>query len=69
MIYYLKCFWDKIFHGGTKDMIISKVTQFLVRNIVMGKVTYLEVIEARPELKEEIDAYIEQQGLTIDKTK
>ena len=50
-------------------MKISKVTQFLVRNIVMGKVTYLEVIEARPELKEEIDAYIEQQGLTIDKTK
>lgn len=49
-------------------MKISATAQFLVRNIVMGKVTYLEVIEAKPELKEQIDAYIEAQGLTVDKT-
>ncbi len=50
-------------------MKITATAKFLVRNIVMGKVTYLEVIEAKPELKEQIDAYIEQQGLEIDKTK
>lgn len=49
-------------------MRISTTAKFLVRNIVMGKVTYLEAIEARPELKEQMDAYIEQQGLAIDKT-
>jgi len=50
-------------------MKISATAKFLVRNIVMGKVTYLEVIEAKPELKEQIDTYIEQQGLEIDKSK
>ena len=50
-------------------MKISTTAKFLVRNIVMDKVTYLEVIDARPELKEQIDAYIEQEGLEIDKTK
>lgn len=49
-------------------MKISATAKFLVRNIVMGKVTYLEVIEAKPELKEQIDAYIEQQGIVVDKT-
>jgi hypothetical protein len=49
-------------------MKVSKTVQFLVRNIVMRKVTYLEVIEARPELKDEIDAYIEQEGIKVDKT-
>lgn len=49
-------------------MKISATAKFLVRNIVMGKVTYLEVVEAKPELKEQIDAYIEQQGLNVDKT-
>lgn len=49
-------------------MKISATAKFLVRNIVMGKVTYLEVVEARPELKEQIDAYIEQEHLEIDKT-
>ena len=50
-------------------MKISATAKFLVRNIIMGKVTYLEAIEAKAELKEEIDAYIEQQGLVVDKTK
>ena len=49
-------------------MKFSKTVQFLVRNIVMGKVTYLEVVEARPDLKDEIDAYIKQEGLLIDAT-
>lgn len=49
-------------------MKISATARFLVRNIVLGNVTYLEVIGKKPELKEQIDAYIEQQGLDIDKT-
>lgn len=49
-------------------MKISATAKFFVRNILLGKVTYAEVIEARPELQAQIDAYIEQQGLDIDKT-
>ena len=49
-------------------MKITATAKFLVRNIVMRKVTYLEVVEAKPELKEQVDAYIEQQGLNVDKT-
>lgn len=47
---------------------ITATAKFLVRNIVLGNVTYLEAIEAKPALKEQIDAYIEQQGLPVDKT-
>ena len=49
-------------------MEISNTAKFLVRNIVMKNVTYLEVTEKRPELKEQIDVYIKQQNLDIDKT-
>lgn len=60
-------------------MQISKKAQFLVRNIVLGNVTYLEVMTSKavrdsaaalesPTLAEQIDAYIEDQNLTIDKT-
>lgn len=60
-------------------MKISKRAEFLVRNIVMGKVTYLEVMNCKavkeseengenPTLAEQIDAYIKQEGLEIDKT-
>jgi len=47
--------------------------RFLVRNIVLGNVTYLEVMNAKnirddEKLKAEIDDYIESQGLNIDKT-
>lgn len=49
-------------------MKISATAKFLVRNIVMGKITYLEALDAKPELKEQIDAYIEQQGIVVDKT-
>lgn len=60
-------------------MEISKKAQFLVRNIVMGNVTYLEVMNCKavkasaangenPTLAAQIDAYIEQQGIEVDKT-
>lgn len=60
-------------------MKISKRAEFLVRNIVKGKVTYLEVMNCKavkeseeegekPTLAEQIDAYIKQEGLEIDKT-
>lgn len=49
-------------------MKISATARFLVRNIVLGNVTYQEVVAKRPDLKEQIDAYIEQQGIEIDKT-
>lgn len=49
-------------------MIIAATAKFLVMNIVLGKVTYIEVIEKKPDLKEQIDAYIEQQDLVVDKT-
>ena len=61
-------------------MKISKKAEFLVRNIVMGKVTYLDVMKCKavkdseaanenPTLAEQIDAYIKQEHLEIDKTK
>lgn len=54
-------------------MKFSAKCRFLVRNIVLKNVTYLEVMESEAvkndeALKAEIDAYIEAQGLTIDKT-
>lgn len=54
-------------------MEISAKAKFFVRNIVMGNVTYLEVMNCKavkddPTLKEQIDKYIEQQGLKVDKT-
>lgn len=59
---------------------ISYRAKFLVRNIVLGNVTYLEVMASKavkdseakgenPTLAAQIDAYIEQQALDIDKTK
>lgn len=61
-------------------MKISKKAEFLVRNITMGKVTYQDVMSCKavkdseeakdnPTLGAQIDAYIEQEGLEIDKTK
>ncbi|MDF2636337.1 MAG: hypothetical protein K0R78_3211 [Pelosinus sp.] len=40
---------------------------FLVNQMKFGKVTYKEVIEARPDLQIKIDAYINENSLTIDK--
>lgn len=54
-------------------MEISAKAKFLVRNIVLEKVTYLEVMDSKAvkedsTLRAQIDAYIEEQGLKIDKT-
>lgn len=54
-------------------MKISARAKFLVRNIVLENVTYLEVMDSKavnddPTLAAQIDAYIKQQGLDIDKT-
>lgn len=54
-------------------MKFSAKARFLVRNIVLGNVTYLEVMDSEnvrdnETLKAEIDAYVESQGLEIDKT-
>ena len=46
----------------------TNTIKFLVRNMEAKNVTYLEVIKKRPELKEQIDAYIEQHKIDIDKT-
>lgn len=55
-------------------MKISAKAKFLVRNIVLGNVTYLEVMDSKAvkedtTLPAQIDAYIKEQGLDIDKTK
>lgn len=37
--------------------------KFLIRQMVMGKVTYQECITSRPDLKEEIDKQLAKEGL------
>ncbi|MBR2408909.1 MAG: hypothetical protein IKB07_08135 [Lachnospiraceae bacterium] len=54
-------------------MKISAKAKFLVRNIVLENVTYLEVMDSKAvkeddTLAAQIDAYIKEQGLEIDKT-
>ena len=54
-------------------MKITSKAKFLVRNIVLGNVTYLEVMGSKAvkedeTLPEQIDAYIKEQGLDVDKT-
>lgn len=54
-------------------MKFSAKTRFLVTNIVLGNVTYLEVMDSKavkddPTLGAEIDAYIKSKNLDIDKT-
>lgn len=41
---------------------------YLVNQIVLGNLTYQEVVTKRPDLKDKIDAYILEHNLTIDKT-
>lgn len=41
---------------------------YLVNQIILGKLTYSEIVIARPDLKSKIDDYIDNKGLTIDKT-
>lgn len=54
-------------------MKFSAKARFLVTNIVLGNVTYLEVMESKavkddPTLGVEVDAYIKFKDLDIDKT-
>lgn len=41
---------------------------YLVNQIVLGKLTYMKVVKARPDLQGKIDTYIDEKGLAIDKT-
>ena len=41
---------------------------YLVNEIVLGDLTYQDVVTKRPDLKDRIDTYIAQHNLTIDKT-
>lgn len=49
-------------------MVISATAKFLVKNIRNGKVTYQEVIAKRPDLKDQIDAYMKQLGMEVPVT-
>jgi hypothetical protein len=40
---------------------------YLVNQIILGKLTYLEVTTTRPDLKDKIDTYIADKSLIIDK--
>lgn len=41
---------------------------YLVNEIILGKLTYQEIVTKRTDLKDRIDTYITQHNLTIDKT-
>lgn len=41
---------------------------YLVNQIVLGNLTYIEVTTKRPDLKDRIDVYITDKQLNIDKT-
>ena len=40
---------------------------YLVNQIILGNLTYNEIITKRPDLKVKLDAYIETHNITIDK--
>lgn len=42
---------------------------YLVNQIIIGNLTYLQVTTKRPDLKEGIDNYISTNNVEIDKTK
>lgn len=46
----------------------SATVIYLVNQIVLGNLTYLEVIAKKPTLQPQIDSYIDEKGLTINKT-
>ena len=41
---------------------------YLVNQIVLGNLTYLQVIAKKPGLQSQIDVCIEEKGLQINKT-
>jgi hypothetical protein len=45
------------------------LVRYLVNQIVLGALTYQEVVTAKPELKTDMDTYIKEKGIVIDKTK
>lgn len=47
------------------------MARYLVNQILLGTLTYQEIVTKRPDLKEKVDKYIEDKGLedVIDKTK
>jgi hypothetical protein len=52
-------------------MTYSPLVPYLVNQIILGALTYLQVVTKKPELKTQIDQYIIEKGLedVIDKTK
>ncbi len=40
---------------------------YLVNQIILGKLTYQEVVAARPDLQAKIDTYVQDKGIAIDK--
>jgi hypothetical protein len=52
-------------------MVYNPLVPYLVNQIVLGSLTYQQVITKKPELKSQIDQYITEKGLddVIDKTK
>ena len=41
---------------------------YLANQIIIGNLTYQEIITKRTDLKDRLDAYILEHNLTIDKT-
>ena len=41
---------------------------YLVNQIILGNLTYRQIVTAKPELKAKSDAYIDEKELPIDKT-
>ena len=48
---------------------ISATAKYLCSQIIIGNLTYLEIVTKIPDLQAQMDAWIDQQGLNIDKTK
>ncbi len=46
----------------------SATVRYLVNQILINNLTYLQVTAARPDLKKDIEDYIIQENLEIDKT-
>jgi len=41
---------------------------YLVNQIVLSNLTYLQIIDKKPDLQSQIDDYIVEKGLVINKT-
>lgn len=44
------------------------IVAYLVNQIVLGKLTYSDVVAKRPDLIDSIDTYILENNINIDKT-